>query len=200
MAVLNQAFIPYCARYKQKEVTLRWNKWPNSYSNETCSSLILVKTWLAVGTCPRNINRRLAKHASNYRSVPRQPVNLLAVEYKIYCHFLPSRSITVSIHVNLWRWRDCKVYDKSQSIRSVNIANCVLVCTFQKAASMFPDFLTSLSKVCPFACFRFLHHRYIRNRKLSRCSLCSCDKRVDFFRNPSFPALEIYIEKSRQGC
>lgn len=35
---LNQAFTAYCAKCKQKEVTLRWNKWPNNCSNETRSS------------------------------------------------------------------------------------------------------------------------------------------------------------------
>jgi len=34
-------------RDKQEEVTLRWNKLPNNYSNETRSSLVAVKTWLA---------------------------------------------------------------------------------------------------------------------------------------------------------
>lgn len=48
MTVLNQVSVCRIARRgKQEEVTLRWNKLPNNYSNETRSSLVAVKMWLA---------------------------------------------------------------------------------------------------------------------------------------------------------
>jgi len=195
MAVLNQAFVPYCARDKQKKVTLKWNKWPNSYSNKTCSSLILVKTWLAVGTCPRNcIRGRLVKHVLNYRSVPRQPVNLLAVEYEIYRHFLFSRSITVPAHVNPWLRRDRKVYDK-KSVESLR----------KPYRGSFPRMYISQGGF-PKCVFWFLDARFPKFVRLLASAFFSITISVieycrvfllligDFFRNPLFPALEIYWE------
>lgn len=129
---LNQAFTAYCAKCKQKEVTLRWNKWPNNCSNETRSSRprenVIGCTDVSQEAHKETSHKtciKLLVCSVGARETAREPTGSSSRIWNLSSPSSP-RSITpVAIHVNP-RWReDREANDDPQKvrIRSVNFTS-----------------------------------------------------------------------------